>query len=199
MNAPGAEIPFLSLLRELNEALVAAETCYAVIGGVAAARAGGSRTTGDIDVLVDREGWGRFQATPHDNFTVGADWARHNSSGVSIDVLFAGDDWDLPFVLPVPEEVREWDERAGAWFMRPVHLLALKAAVHRSKLREIGAATAAKDLADVRAILESDPTLLAAQELKDLPAEIIELLHRTMDEIAAYRQKTPRRPPHTSG
>lgn len=192
MNAPGTGIPFLTVIRALNDALYASKTEYAIIGGVAVVRAGGARTTGDVDILVESGGWERFRSRRNDEFGVGADWARHRGSGVSVDVLFSGDDWELPFPLPDPRTSREWDDEVGAWFMRPVHLVGLKAAVYLSKRDEFGEATAAKDLSDVRAILEANPTLAEAPELLNLPDEITALLTRTAAEIKAYYPKRPR-------
>lgn len=178
-------MPFLGVVRDIHHALTAADVPYAIIGGVAASRAGAARNTGDVDILTDRTDWARVRSTVSDLFVFGEDHAQHRASGVAVDVLVAGDNEDLPFELPNPPDVREWDETAGAHFMRPRSLVVLKAAVHLSKLREHGAATAAKDIADVYAILSAQPGLFNSAELSDLPVEIAELLRRTLTEITA--------------
>ncbi len=191
---PTAGIPFLPILRELHALLDDASVVYAVVGGVAVARAGGFRTTGDIDVLLRKEEWrGLVESAGSGGvFRLGPDWAEHRASGVPVDLLFAGDDWELPFLLPDPASVREWDPVAGAWFMQPVRLLELKAAVHASKLREFGEATAAKDLADLRSLLEAEPKLGAPTVVASLHPSVREVVAKTIAEIASYREKRPR-------
>lgn len=200
MAIPGQAIPFIDVVRELAAALHQSATPYAIIGGVAAARAGGARTTGDIDILTEAAGWARFCGSRPPRFSFEGDFARHVASGITVDVLFAGDDWDLPFVLPRPQDVSEWDPQAEAWFMRPWELVVLKAAVHLAKLRQYGAATAAKDLADVHAILSAHPDLVPSRagELNELPSEIAGLLRRTLGEISRPTRRGPRRRHDTS-
>jgi hypothetical protein len=190
---PTGGIPFLPILRELHALLDGASMVYAVVGGVAVARAGGYRTTGDIDVLVRRAEWDRLVegADKGGVFRLGADWAEHGPSGVPIDMLFSGDDWDLPFFLQDPASVREWDEAAGAWFMQPVPLLELKAAVYASKLREFGEATAARDLSDLRSLLEAAPELGAPAVVASLHPSVRKIVDRTTAEISGYRKKRP--------
>ncbi|MFP4431880.1 MAG: hypothetical protein ACLFPV_11575 [Spirochaetaceae bacterium] len=189
-----AAIPFLPILRELHALFDNASVVYAVVGGVAVARAGGFRTTGDIDVLVRGVEWRGLAegADKGGSFRFGPDWAEHRPSGVPIDTLFAGDDWDLPFELPDPTAVREWDEAAGAWFMRPVRLVELKAAVYNSKRREYGDATAARDLADLRSLLQAKPELGAPAVVASLHPSVREIVAKTTEEISRYRKKRPR-------
>lgn len=189
-----AEVPFLPILRELHALLDGASVVYTVMGGVAVARAGGYRTTGDIDLLVRKDEWRGFAegADKGGSFRLGPAWAEHRASGVPIDLLFAGDDWDLPFLLSDPVSVREWDDNAGAWFMQPARLLELKAAVYTSKRREFGEATAARDLADLRAILEAEPSLGTPAAVASFHPSVREIVAKTAGEIARYRKKRPR-------
>ena len=189
-------VPFLEILGELDRFLQEAEVIYAIVGGVAAVRAGGARTTGDIDLLVLREAWEelRRRQVADRPFDVGPDWGLHRKTGVPLDVLFAEDDWELPFKMPDPEVVREWDPEVGAWFMEPLRLLELKAAVHESKRREFGEATAARDLEDVRAILAARPELAAPESLESLQPSVRALVARTAGEIEAYRNRKPKKP-----
>jgi len=191
---PGAGLPFHEVLKDLHRWLSRNNVVYTVIGGVAVVRSGSSRTTGDIDLLVRQDEWNRLQETaPDSGFCVGPDWAKHDESGSPVDLLFAGDDWELPFLLPDPERVREWDPAVGAWFMRPAALLELKAAVYLSKQVEYGEATAAHDLADVTALLSANPELRDEALLKTLHPSVQELLETTRQEVERYRRKRPRR------
>ncbi len=185
----GDGFPFASVVAELHRFLNRRNIVYAVVGGVAVARAGTFRTTGDIDILVRRKEWKQLDNQEGEAFRIGPDWAEHRESAVPVDVLFAGDNWDLPFLLPDPEEVREWDQRGGAWFMAPHRLLELKAAVYRSKREEYGPATAAKDLSDVTMLLQCRPELRDAGILKSLDPSVHETVRQASAEVNRYRQK----------
>jgi hypothetical protein len=78
--------------------------------------------------------------------------------------------------------------------MEPLRLLELKAAVHVSKRREFGEATAARDLEDVRAILAARPELAAPEALESLQPSVRALVARTAGEIEAYRKRKPQKP-----
>ena len=190
-------IPFRSVIRALHGALEAAGVAYSIIGGVAVVRAGSVRTTGDIDILVRRDEWHAILARDVDESEViefGQDWADHRVSGVPIDVLFAGDDWELPFLMPNPEGVREWDDSAGAWFMKPAALLELKAAIYQSKLREYGASVAAKDLSDVSSLLASRPELRRPDRLERLHPSVRETVRQAVTELEQQERRGPKRP-----
>lgn len=186
-------LPFSEVLRELHLWLTHNNVVYTVVGGVAVVRHGSSRTTGDIDLLVRPHEWTRLRKSAGVQFQVGPDWAVHNDSGTPIDVLYAGDDWDLPFLLPDPERVRQWDSAVGAWFMTPVALLELKAAVYLSKRAEYGEATAAHDLADVAALLSQNRELGADPVLESLHPSVRDVIRTTLQEVERYRRKRPRR------
>lgn len=189
---PGGALPFHEVLKALHRWLSRNTIVYTVIGGVAVVRSGSSRTTGDIDLLVRQVEWNRLRETaPDSEFCVGPDWAKHHESGTPVDLLFAGDDWELPFLLPDPEHVREWDPAVGAWFMRPAALLELKAAVYLSKKADYGEATAAHDLADVTSLLTANPDLRDEALLKTLHPSVQELLETTRQEVQRYRRKQP--------
>ena len=188
----GHIVPFASVLADLHNWMGAHSVSYCVIGGVASARSGSARTTGDIDVLVSPHDW-RHRDSRHCEsdtvFETGQDWMRHVPSGTPVDVLFAHDDWELPFLLPAAAEVREWDDALGCWFMQPRCLLLLKAAVYQSKLEEFGRATAAKDLADVYSLLSADRSLCT---VADDEAAAYPTLAGLIEEVC---QELPARPP----
>ena len=198
-SSPAQSIPFSSVIRDLHATLQAGGVTYAIIGGVAVARAGSSRTTGDIDLLLRREEWAGVLEAPlqrgaHRRFELANDGATHKPSGVSIDILFAGDDWDLPFLLPDPGDVREWDRAAEAWFIKPARLLELKAAIYLSKMNEYGASVAAKDLYDVSALIAARPELRNTAQIEQFHPSIQETVRKTVVEIERREERGPKRP-----
>lgn len=198
-SSPAQSIPFSSVITELHAALEAVGVTYAIIGGVAVARAGSSRTTGDIDLLLRREEWaGVLEVSRHGGahrrFELAKDEAIHKPSGVSIDIVFAGDDWDLPFLLPDPGDVREWDIVAKAWFITPARLLELKAAIYLSKMNEYGASVAAKDLYDVSALLAARPELRSTTQIEQFHPSVQETVRKTAVEIERREERGPKRP-----
>jgi hypothetical protein len=68
---------------------------------------------------------------------------------VTIDILFADEDWEMVLPMPDPRAVGVFDEELGAYFIDLHDLVQLKMAVHLAKLRESGSDVAAKDRADV--------------------------------------------------
>lgn len=197
--SPTERIPFGSVVGNVHKCLEAAGLTYAVIGGVAVARAGVYRTTGDIDLLLRREEWRRVVEAPergeiHPNFGVGYDWATHKASGLTINLRFSGEGWGLPFLLPDPAMVREWDVQAEAWFIRPASLLELKAAVYQSKLQEFGVSVAAKDLYDVSTLLSARQELRKAEMIDRMHRSVRETLRKAVADIEREEKSGPKRP-----
>ncbi len=183
LSVPAAELPYLVVLRELHAFLETGGATYAVIGGVAVVRSGAARTTGDIDILVRRDEWSLLESTS--TIQKGPDWAEYLPQHIPIDVLFTGDDWDLPFLLPDPEAVREWDAGFGVWFMAPAPLLELKSAVYIAKSRDFGAATAAKDLADVFSLMDRHPELRSEELISTFHPTVRDALRSVSRELAS--------------
>ena len=94
-----ADLPAVEVaLAELRTLLARAEVSYALVGGVAVIHHGYVRTTRDIDLLLDRGGVSRVVPLLHAagfDATSERRW-RHRSTGVQIDLLFAGE--------PMPRE-----------------------------------------------------------------------------------------------
>jgi hypothetical protein len=183
LSLPSSELPYLAVLQELHAWLESQGVIYAVIGGVAVVRSGSARTTGDIDILVRRDEWSALRSTP--TIRKGPDWAEYIPQQVPVDVLFAGDDWDLPFLLPDPETVREWDAGIGVWFMASSRLLELKGAVYIAKNREFGAATAAKDLADVYSLMYGHPELRSEGVISTVHPAVQDVIRSVAREITS--------------
>lgn len=168
----GSDSPLMRTARRLHAWLDGHGVAYCVVGGLAVMRAGWVRTTHDVDVLVDRRGWA---AAPADAWiAVEGDGARDRTTGIAIDILFPGDDWEMVIPLPEPSQVREYDAEIGAWFMAAAPLAAVKTAVYLSKLVEHGPELAAKDLTDVVELLRADQgraeAILAAAPCAVAPA-----------------------------
>ena len=90
----------------------------------------------------------------------GAESAVDVATGVPIDVLFPGDDWDMMIPLPAPDAVSEFDQQLGARFMGLGPLIELKCAVYLAKRRDDGIEVAAKDLSDVAELIRHNDGLV---------------------------------------
>jgi hypothetical protein len=174
--------PLLETVRALHGILTGQNVEYAVIGGMAVVRSGALRTTHDVDILTTREGWGRIRECDPEELDTDIDSARCRKTGVEIDVLFAGDDWDMLFPLPRPSDVSEYDEELGANFIAFPKLLELKCAVYMQKRKEYGIELAAKDLADVVDLLRSNIDVVTESFIAKLHPGVRE-------ELTQIRQK----------
>jgi hypothetical protein len=146
----------LDTLRRIDAVFERIGTSYAAAGGLAV-RNGAPRTTMDVDILTTRPGWERFRkAVGPDEFATSPDHARDAANKVEIDVLFAGDRWDMPFGLPEPGPASEYDAELGARFLSLERIIELKLAVHLEKLAEFGPELAAKDLSDAAALVAAN-------------------------------------------
>ena len=148
--------PLLQALHRIDNLFEEHSVNYAVIGGLAVVRNGAVRTTIDIDLLTSREGWQKIRDASPAGLRTAPDNAIDTKTDVQIDVLFEGDDWEMVIPLTKPEAISEYDEQLRAWFITLPHLLELKIAVYLKKLGEDGIEIAAKDLADVVALMEQN-------------------------------------------
>ena len=148
--------PMMEVVRRIHALCSAHDIPYCVIGGMAVIRNGHARTTIDVDVLTLRKDW--VKALPLDGEIVseGVDICRDKKTGVRIDILFADEDWEMVIPMPDPRKVGEFDASFGATFIGLHDLVQLKTAVYLDKLREHGPSTAAKDLADVQALIKNN-------------------------------------------
>ena len=148
--------PLLAALRRIDVLFEEHSVPYAVIGGLAVVRNGARRTTMDIDLLTSREGWQKIRDAAPGGLRTGPDNAIDTLTEVQIDILFDGDYWEMVIPLTKPEAIGEYDEELRAWFITLPRLLELKIAVYLKKLSEDGIEIAAKDLADVVALMEQN-------------------------------------------
>ena len=176
----GRGSPLICTVRRLHAWLDGHGVAYCVVGGLAVVRAGWVRTTHDVDILVDRDGWA---AAPREaSIAVAGDSARDRTTGIAIDVLFPGDEWEMAIPLPEPSQVREYDGDLGAWFIAPAPLVAVKTAVYLSKLTEYGEELAAKDLTDVVELLRADEGRVEAI-LAEAPSAVAPTLRRIWQNV----------------
>jgi len=186
--------PLIATARRLHALFASAGVPYAIIGGLAVARSGGFRTTHDVDVLTRREGWETVRRLSRDSLETTADGATDPETSVHVDVLFAGDDWHMVFPMPDPADRAEMDTALGARFLDLRHLLELKCAVYLSKLRLDGPEIAAKDLADVVALLDAHrdhPRQADLASMHPAVARALRRIRRRLDR-AAHRPRRPR-------
>ncbi len=186
LNGDFKRSPLIETLRILHGIFTGQKVDYAVIGGMAVVRSGSVRTTYDVDILTTREGWDRIRGCDPEELETDIDSARCRPTGVEIDVLFAGDDWDMVLPLPQPSDVFEFDGELGANFISLSNLLELKCAVYMQKRKEYGIELAAKDLADVVDLLSSNIDVITEPFIAKLHPGIRE-------ELSKIRKKVKKR------
>ena len=183
LNGNFRQSPLIETIRILHRIFTAQSVDYAVIGGMAVVRSGAVRTTHDVDVLTTREGWSRIRSCDPEELETDNDPARCRQTGVEIDVLFAGDDWDMVFPLPQPSDVSEYDEELGANFVSLPDLLELKCAVYLRKRNKYGIELAAKDLADIVDLIRSNREKITDQFVSRLHPGVQEELARICRKV----------------
>ena len=116
-------------------------------------------------------------------------------TGISIDILFADEDWEMVMEMPDPRKVGEYDEKKGAFFMGLHDLVQLKMAVYLSKLKEYGPATAAKDLGDVQGLMKNNRTKFYKEVVANYHPAVRKQCMKTLEEVvrAEKRRKRVRR------
>lgn len=150
--------PLLAVVKKLDSVFSDREIPYTVIGGLGVVRNGAVRTTVDVDILISEESWHELSVSEALNadFEIHGDWARDRALKIDVDAVFSGDSWEMIVPYPPPEEVREWDEVLSGWFIGLFPLLELKTAVYVKKREEDGPEIAAKDLADIVALIQNN-------------------------------------------
>ncbi len=167
MNGDFYRSPLVDTVRRVHGLMQRAVADYAVIGGMAVIRHGGLRTTHDVDILTTREAWQSAQSVEDSDLVRGSDHAQDTANGVPVDVLFAGDDWDMPFSLPAPtDHVREFDPRFGAYYVSLPWILSIKTGVYIAKRAVDGPELAAKDLADLVLLIQTNDERLTPAVLE---------------------------------
>jgi hypothetical protein len=167
---------------------------YCVIGGMAVIRNGLLRTTGDVDILTFKKDWRKVLPLQGEISSDDLGKCLDKKTGITIDMLFADEDWEMVMAMPDPREVREYDERNGAYFIGLHDLVQLKMAVHLSKLKEYGPATAARDLGDVQGLMKSNLTKFSHEVVSSYHQAVRKQCMKVFEEVARVeKSKKPER------
>lgn len=124
-------------LRRLARLLKKADIPYVIVGGMAVNAHGARRTTGDVDVLLNREGFDRFRqellGTAFDPVAARPRRFVDKKNGVTVDVLvtgrFPGSGAPGPIGFPEPEAAGQ--EIGKIRFLTLPQLIQLKLAARR--------------------------------------------------------------------
>jgi hypothetical protein len=182
-NGDFQESPLLATVRRIHRVFSSMQIPYAVIGGMAVLKNGAARTTIDVDILVDKDCWNRLREIPPEEYDFQTDFAVDLSTGIEIDVLFPGDEWEMVISMPEPEEIREYDEGLEAYFIDLLHLLEMKTAVFIKKRDEDGLEIAAKDLADIVALTEKNAAQIGPEFLDRMQKEVRDEYKRIAEKV----------------
>lgn len=187
LNGDFLNSPLLDTARRLHACFSLHGIPYVIIGGLAVVRNGAVRTTVDVDVLLEKQDRERARAALGKDFTTGVDSAADRRNRVEVDFLYSGDDWGMVIALPAPAEHSVFDSALGANFMDLRGILELKTAVYLHKKAEDGIELAAKDLADVVALIRANYLSVDDQLLGSLEPTLRKELRRILRRVRPER------------
>jgi hypothetical protein len=95
--------------------------------------------------------------------------------------------------MPDPRKVAEFDESLGANFIGLHALVQLKTAVYLDKLREHGLTTAARDLADVHALIKNNLVKFSKQTFAEYDPAVRELCSKAFEEVVQETRSTKKK------
>jgi len=175
--------PMMEVVRRVHSLCNSRKLPYCVIGGMAVIRNGYARTTIDVDVLTLKKNWLNALPIEGEIASDGIDNCMDKKTGVRIYILFADEDWGMVIPMPDPRKVAEFDQSLGANFIGLHALVQLKTAVYLDKLREHGLATAAKDLADVQALIKNNLTKFSKERIEGYDPAVQKQCMKTYNEV----------------
>ncbi len=190
LNGDFRDSPLLQTARRLHGALSRQALPYVIVGGLAVLRNGAPRTTMDVDILVRREDAGRVREALGPGFETGPDQATDRQNGVEVDILTSGEGWGMVIPLPDPSGVAEYDPELGANFPGLLCILELKTAVYLEKKKADGPEVAAKDLADVVALLRHNRERLSRDAFDPLHPVLRRELRRIRRRVERARPRS---------
>lgn len=170
--------PLIVTIRRLHGIFTRLDIPYAIIGGMAVVRNGAVRTTIDVDILTPRDGWNRLRSQAPQGLEIFPDHAVDTETGVDIDILFPGEDWEMKIPMPDPSDIGIFDPDLGGYFCDLLHLLEIKTAVFIKKRDEDGIEIAAKDLADITALTEKNAERLTEKFIERIHPAVREEYRR---------------------
>jgi hypothetical protein len=154
--------------RELHLYFVKKKIEYVIIGGLAVIRNNAVRTTCDIDILMGKNDWLNMKKDfDPAHYQTGYDTIINLDNGITIDLLFKEDDWNMIIPFPDPKEVAEYDNGLGANFIGLYDLIEMKIAIYLSKKKEDGIEIASKDLYDVVELIKNNEIDVVKTDLFD--------------------------------
>lgn len=165
---------------------------YCVVGGVAVIRNGYRRTTADIDILTRKVEWMKALPIEGEIHSVGIDGCTDSRTGLTIDILFTEDNWEMPTPMPDPASVGEFDEAYGANFIRLHDLVQLKAAVYLSKLSEHGENVASKDRSDVFELIRRNLPQFTREKIQSYHPAVRKHCMKAFEDALRSERKKPR-------
>ena len=183
LNGDFRNSPLLDTARRLHACFTRHGIPYTIIGGLAVVRNGAVRTTVDVDVLLEKKDREKARTALEEDFTTGVDSASDRRNQVEVDFLYSGDDWGMVMPLPAPAEHSVFDSALGANFMDLRGILELKTAVYLHKKAEDGIELAAKDLADVVALIRANPGSVGDRLLGTLEPTLGKELRRILRRV----------------
>ena len=189
INGNFKESPLLRTARILHRYFSELDIPYAIVGGLAVVRHRAVRTTVDVDVLTRRTGWAEVTLRAAAAFETWDDHAVAKESGITIDILFPGDEWEMDIPIPHPVEIREWDDELGGWYIDLLHLIELKTAVYLKKRREDGDEIAAKDLADVVALTQNNLAHITEEFIEAINPAVREVYGNIAEKVTRRKRK----------
>jgi len=187
LNGDFRNSPLLDTARRLHACFTRHGIPYTIIGGLAVVRNGAVRTTVDVDVLLEKQDREKARTALGEDFATGVDSASDRRNQVEVDFLYSGDDWGMVIPLPAPAAHSVFDSALGANFMDLRGILELKTAVYLHKKAEDGIELAAKDLADVVALLRANPGSVDDRLLGTLEPTLSKELRRILRRVRPGR------------
>ena len=192
LNGNMRDSPLMEVVRRFHALSSSRELPYCVIGGMAVVRNGYQRTTVDVDILTFKEAWRKLLPLVGEISSQGIGNCADSETGVSIDIFFADEDWEMPIPMPDPRKVGEYDEELGARFIGLHDLVQLKMAVHLSKLRESGIEVAAKDLGDVYELISRNLAKFSAEVIQAYAPAVRKRCMKTFERAAGASKSKKR-------
>ncbi len=193
LNGDMRQSPLMDAVRHFDALARSHQLPYCIVGGLAVIRNGYPRTTIDVDVLTFKQAWRNLLPLEGEITSQGIDNCVDKASGVTIDILFADDDWEMVIPMPDPLKAGEYDEELGARFIRLHDLVQLKMAVHLSKLRESGMDVAAKDLSDVYELMRRNLAEFSPDIIRAYDPAVRKSCMRTFESAARASKREKRR------
>lgn len=185
--------PMMGVVRRIHDFCSSHKLPYCVIGGMAVIRNGYARTTIDVDVLTLKNSWLAVLPIEGEIASKGIDNCVDRETGIRIDILFADEDWEMVIPMPDPRKVAEFDESLGANFIGLHALVQLKTAVYLDKLREHGPSTAAKDLADVQALIKHNLIKFSKETIEGYDPAVRKLCLQAFSEVLRETRSTKKK------